>query len=45
MLQELVAQDARKQLWPGPSARDRVERCRGWMMFSQSRQVNFSRIV
>ncbi|KPH87128.1 hypothetical protein GLUCOINTEAF2_0204180 [Komagataeibacter intermedius AF2] len=29
MLQELVAQDARKQLWPGPSARDRVERCRG----------------
>src|SRR6516225_7775593 len=43
---ELVEQDRRQQLWADEAARRGMERCRrGWLIFSQSRQVNFSRTV
>lgn len=33
------------QAGPGPTTRDRMERVGGWLIFSQFRQVNFSRTV
>ena len=45
VLAELLEQDHRQQAGARPSSRDDVERRGGWLIFSQSRQVNFSRTV
>jgi len=37
---ELVEQDRRQQSWAMKPARRGVERAGGWLIFSQSRQVN-----
>lgn len=42
---ELVEQDRPQQLRTDEAARRGMERCRGWLIFSQSGQVNFSRTV
>ena len=45
MLTELLEQDHRQRARARPAARRRVEGAGGWVIRSQSRQVNFSRTV
>jgi hypothetical protein len=46
MLAELLEHDHGQQAWAGPASCNGMEwRLRAWLIFSQSRQLNFSRTV